>query len=68
MPVLGIIWAGRDLGRHDDAIAAFREALRINPEYADAWHTLVAYRLVGRNAEADEANQKHLRAKILSGE
>ena len=71
MPMLGITWGNvyYDLDRNDDTIAAYREALRINPEHASAWYNLsIVYRQVGRNAEADEARQKHLRAKILSGE
>ena len=57
------------LERYDDAIAAAREAVRINPNDANSWELLsLVYSLLGRTKEADEANQKHLRAKILSGE
>ena len=94
-------YAYGNLDRHDDAIAAYREALRINSEYASAWYNLglayaslkryddaiataheavrinpnhtngwkllnIVYGRLGRTKEADEANQKHLRAKILS--
>ena len=44
-PENSIAWYGLgvaygELGRYDDAIAAYREALRINPEYAYAWYGL----------------------------
>ena len=35
---LGHAYGG--LERHDEAIAAYREALRINPEYIGAWYNL----------------------------
>ena len=55
------------LKRYDDAIAAAREAVRINPNNASSWKLLsIVYGQLGRTKEADEANQKYLRAKILS--
>ena len=64
---LGIAYTS--LKRYDEAIVAVREAVRINPNYANGWGLLgFIYDKLGRTKEADEANQKHLRAKILSGE
>ena len=64
---LGIAYGNLD--RYDDAIAAYREAVRIDPNHANSWKLLnIVYGQLGRTKEADEANQKHLRAKILSGE
>ena len=64
---LGVAYAS--LKRYDDAIAAARETVRINPNLANSWKLLnIVYGKLGRTKEADEANQKYLRAKILSGE
>ena len=64
---LGIAYAS--LKRYDDAITAWREAVRINPNYANSWKLLgLIYDKLGRTKEAEEANQKYLHAKILSGE
>jgi len=51
---LGLAYA--NLGRHQDAIAAYREALRLKPDFAAAWYNLgVAYANLGRYREAIEA-------------
>ena len=51
-----------NLGRYDDEIAAYREALRINPEYADAWYNLgLAYRALDRYDDAIAAYREALR-------
>ena len=64
---LGISYAS--LKRYDEAIVAVREAVRINPNYANGWGLLgLIYDKLGRTKEAEEARQKELRAKILSGE
>jgi Flp pilus assembly protein TadD len=58
----GLGVAYRNLSRDDDAIAAYREALRINPEYANAWNNLgVAYYKLGRNDDAIAAYREALR-------
>jgi hypothetical protein len=45
-----------DMGRHREAIAAYREALRLKPDYAPAWNNLgVAYALSGKRSAALEA-------------
>ena len=64
---LGVTYAL--LKRYDDSIAATREAVRINPNFANGWKLLgLIYDKLGRTKEAEEARQKELRAKILSGE
>ena len=51
---LGIVYD--ELNRYDDAIDAYRESLRINPENASAWTVLViAYYLSGNNGAAMDA-------------
>ena len=58
--VLGVAYG--NLVRHDDAIAAYREAVRINPELAEAWNNLgVAYDNLGRPDDAIAAYRKALR-------
>ena len=62
---LGVAYAS--LKRYDDAIAAARETVRINPNHANSWKLLnIVYGELGRTKEADEANQKYRRFKILS--
>jgi hypothetical protein len=44
------------LGRYQDAIAAYREALRLKPDYAEAWYNLgLSYALSGNRSAALEA-------------
>jgi tetratricopeptide (TPR) repeat protein len=46
-------------GRHDEAIATYRAALAIDPEYVDAWHGLaMAYNDLQRYPEAIEAGRR----------
>jgi hypothetical protein len=48
----------------DDAIAAYREAIKIKPDYANAWNNLgVAYRQSGRSAEAAAAFEQARKLK-----
>ena len=55
-------YAYGNLGRYDDAIAAYHEALRINPEDANAWNNLgIAYRKLGRPDDAVAAYREALR-------
>ena len=50
------------LGRSDDAIDAYRKALRINPEYPSAWNNLgYAYDNLGHYDDAIDAYRKALR-------
>ena len=58
--VLGIAYGKLD--HHDDAIAAYREAVRINPELAEAWNNLgVAYSNINRYDDAVAALREALR-------
>ena len=51
-----------NLNRYNDAIEAYRQALRINPEDADAWNNLgIAYRHLNRYNDAIEAYRQALR-------
>jgi len=44
------------LNRYNDAVEAYRQAIKINPENADAWHNLgVAYYKLNRYNDAIEA-------------
>jgi tetratricopeptide (TPR) repeat protein len=44
------------LDRHQDAIAAYREAVRLKPDFAEAWNNLaIAYDLSGNRSAALEA-------------
>ena len=46
-------------GKHDEAVARYREALALDPAYVDAWHGLaMAYNDAGRHDEAIEAGKK----------
>jgi tetratricopeptide (TPR) repeat protein len=59
---LGYAYAG--LQHHGDAIEAFRQALRINPDDADTWCNLgVAYGGLQRYSDAIEAYRQALRIK-----
>jgi predicted CXXCH cytochrome family protein len=43
------------LGRFDEAVAAFRQALKLDPQFASAWVNLAdAWRVQGREKEAEE--------------
>jgi tetratricopeptide (TPR) repeat protein len=53
-----------NLGRNQEAITAYREALRLKPDFVEAWCNLgVAYRKLGRYPEAIEAYREALRLK-----
>lgn len=46
-------------GKPEEAIAVYREALAIDPEFADAWHGLgMALSELGRHDEAIEAGKR----------
>jgi cytochrome c-type biogenesis protein CcmH/NrfG len=50
------------LKRYDDAIEAYRQALRVNPEYAEVWYNLgYAYAYLKRYDDAIEAYRQALR-------
>ena len=50
-----------DLGRHDEALAAYRQALELDPKYAAPWYGLgLVYRALGRHDEALAAHRKAL--------
>jgi tetratricopeptide (TPR) repeat protein len=58
--VLGIGYA--EAGQPAQAIEAYQQALRINPEYADCWNNLgITYSKSGQTAKALEAYQQALR-------
>jgi len=43
----------------DDEMAAYKQAIKLKPDYAEAWAGLsIAYRHAGRKAEAEAAFQK----------
>ena len=53
-----------ETGPSPEAIEAYREALRLKPDFADAWNNLgVAYGKLGRHQEAIEAYREALRLK-----
>ncbi|MDO9230492.1 MAG: tetratricopeptide repeat protein [Syntrophales bacterium] len=55
-------WVYDELNRYDDAIEAYRAAIRINPEHFTAWHSLgVTYNTLKRHNEAVEAYRQVLR-------
>ena len=57
---LGVAQAG--LKQYDRAIRAYRESIRIRPEYADAWYNLgVAYFNLKQHAQGMHAYQEALR-------
>lgn len=57
---LGVAYT--NLKSYNDAIEAFRQALRINPEYADAWYNLGStYGNLNRYDDAIEAYRQALR-------
>ena len=57
---LGVAQAG--LKQYDRAIRAYRESIRIRPEYADAWHNLgVAYFNLKQHTQGMHAYQEALR-------
>lgn len=59
-----IYWCDRgaflsDQGKYDEALLAFDEAIRIDPEYADAWNGKGrVLNILGRLDEARDANQQ----------
>jgi Flp pilus assembly protein TadD len=55
-------WIYDELNRYEDAIGAYRQALRINPEHADAWSNLgVTYSNIKSRDDAVEAFRQALR-------
>lgn len=59
---LGVAY--RNLERYREAIEAYREALRLKPDFATAWNNLgFAYQKMGRSREEIEAYQEALRLK-----
>ena len=61
---VGLGEAYGQLGRHREAIEAYREALRLKPDSAPAWFNLgLAYGELGRHREAIEAYREALRLK-----
>jgi tetratricopeptide (TPR) repeat protein len=60
--ILGVAYA--KLGRHREAIEAYREVLRLKPDDAMAWYNLgFAYGKLGRYREEIEAYRESLRLK-----
>ena len=54
-----------EAGRTDQAIAAFRQTIKLNGKHAQAWRALGdAYTLLGDTAAADEAYARHLQASV----
>jgi cytochrome c-type biogenesis protein CcmH/NrfG len=52
------------LGRHREAVEAYREAVRLKPDDAEAWYNLgVSYGNLGRHREAAEAYREAVRCK-----
>ena len=68
-PGEGLGWYGlgmayNSLGRHEEAVGAYKEALRLKPDFAEAWYNLgVAYLRLGRHEEAVSAIKEALRLK-----
>jgi tetratricopeptide (TPR) repeat protein len=64
-----LVWALRgyregEAGKHEQAVQAFREAIRLKPDYADAWYNLgVANRESGQYQEAVQACREAIRLK-----
>ena len=51
----------RDLGRHEEAIAAFDKAIEIDPQCAKAWNNKgIALDKLAKHEEAKEAFEKAL--------
>jgi len=51
-----------ELGRYSEAVESFKQAIRINPDYAEAHYNLgVAYYKLGRYSEAVEAYKQAIR-------
>ncbi len=47
------------MGKYDEAIKAYDQAISINPQYANAWNNKgVALQALGRTSEADAAFAK----------
>lgn len=62
-PGEAIDWSNvENLSEHIEGIRAFREAVRIDPEYADAWHGLaLAHVQLGETSEAMKAFEEVVR-------
>ncbi|MDO8283198.1 MAG: tetratricopeptide repeat protein [Thermodesulfovibrionia bacterium] len=60
-------WLGKiqgTLGKYQEAVDAFKEALRINPDYAEAYYYLgAAYSHLNRYQEAADACKQAIRIK-----
>ena len=62
-PGEAIDWSNvENLNEHIEGIRAFREAVRIDPDFVDAWHGLaLAHVQLGETSEASEAFQRVVR-------
>jgi len=59
-----LAFAYGEMGRNREAIEAYREALRLKPDFTPAWYNLgVSYRELGRYQEAIAALREALRLK-----
>jgi len=64
-----LVWALRghlegEAGKHEQAVQAYREAIRLKPDLADAWYNLgIAYRKVGQYQQAVQAYREAIRLR-----
>lgn len=68
-PLHSLTWTGKGLAldyleRNNEALAAYEEALRLDPQMSTAWHHMIFLLYdTGRTAEAEEAERQ--RDKVL---
>ena len=57
-------WEYDEIGRYDEAIEAFKQAIDIKPDYVNAHHNLgIAYGKLGRHDEAIKAFKRAIHLK-----